>query len=214
MRQRSRAPRRSRSKGSIRRPTRSRARWYRREVAGVHLQAPARTDGARLMAKTPVVFHSQRIGAGSPSPSRRPEPARLPAPRRRRSDAEVRLRPGHLRRLHGARSTARRISSCLTLAESVAGRRVDDRRRPRDRRDAAPAAGSVHGELRRAVRLLHARHADGGQGAARPQPEPDARGGGRGDLGQHLPLHRLRADHRGHPRGRAKGARHDGRTSR
>ena len=38
-------------------------------------------------------------------------------------------------------------------------------------------------------------------------PAPDARGRGRGDLGQHLPLHGLRADHRGRPGGRtsAKG---------
>ena len=44
-------------------------------------------------------------------------------------------------------------------------------------------------------------------GAARRQPEPDARGRGRGDLRQRLPLHRLRGDHRRHARRRRDASR-------
>src|SRR5437868_9663982 len=45
------------------------------------------------------------------------------------------------------------------------------------------------------MRLLHAGHADGGQGLARPQPFAEPRRGGRGDLRKYLPLHRLRTHH-------------------
>ena len=94
--------------------------------------------------------------------------------------------------------------SCLTLAETVGGPLGRDARRPQGRAEPASAAARLHGAFRRAVRLLHAGHADGGQSAARPQSRADARGGGRRDLRQHLPLHRLRADHQRRSRRRLR----------
>ena len=81
--------------------------------------------------------------------------------------------------------------SCMTLAETVAGRSVETADGLKDGADLHPLQARLHGAFRRAVRLLHAGHADGGEGAARPQPGADPRRGGRGDLRQHLPLHRL-----------------------
>ena len=110
---------------STRRPMRSRSAWYRREVAGVHLrrlllgERKREADGQDAGPVSP-----QRRGRGGRSSSGGAEPARCAAPRRRRYVAEVRLRPGHLRRLH--RADRRRAAARLPDA----GR---DLRRPRDR---------------------------------------------------------------------------------
>ena len=101
--------------------------------------------------------------------------------------------------------------SCLTLAETVAGRSVETLDGIKDGPEPASAAARLRREFRRAVRLLHAGHADGGQGIARPQPVAEPRRGRRGDLRQYLPLHRLRTHHQcrarrrlGRPRPRLK----------
>ncbi|CAA9244712.1 MAG: 4-hydroxybenzoyl-CoA reductase, gamma subunit, partial [uncultured Craurococcus sp.] len=132
----------------------------------------------------------------------RPEPARPAASRRRRPLAEIRLRPGHLRGLH--HPAGRRAAACLPPPRGGGGGAADRYgHRPRRARAASPP-GRLHGTLRGAVRLLHTWDADGGQGAAGPQSRPDARGGDRGDRRKSLPLHRLRADHRRHPRCRGR----------
>ena len=82
-----------------------------------------------------------------------------------------------------------------------AGRRVrgppgHDRRGPGRRRPAPSAAGLLRRPRRRAVRLLHARHPDHGQGAARCRTQPVARTHLRGAVGQPVPLHGLPADRR------------------
>ena len=59
-------------------------------------------------------------------------------------------------------------------------RRRSDHRGPRRGRRAASAAARLPRRLRRAMRLLHAGHDHGGQGAARPHAQPEPRGGGRG----------------------------------
>ena len=107
--------------------------------------------------------HGQDTGAVSPQRCRqggvrrrRRELAQRPAPQHRRHVGQVRLRPGHLRRVH--RADRRRAAAGLPNA----GR---DLRRPRhrdcagSRRGAEPAsvARSLHGALRGPVRLLHAR---------------------------------------------------------
>src|ERR1700723_4632335 len=59
-------------------------------------------------------------------------------------------------------------------------------------REPAPAATRLYGAFRRAVRLLHAGHADGGKGLARSQSVADPRRGRQCHCGQYLPLHRIR----------------------
>jgi xanthine dehydrogenase iron-sulfur cluster and FAD-binding subunit A len=81
--------------------------------------------------------------------------------------------------------------SCLTLAETVEGRKVDTTGGLQNGPDLHPLQKAFMEGFRGPMRLLHARHADGRQGAARPQSKTDARRGRRGDFGQHLPLHRL-----------------------
>src|SRR6202047_95520 len=106
-----------------------------------------------------------------------------------------------MRRLHGA--DRRRCTSLMPDA----GR---DRRRPfrgNARRDqgrtySAPAATRLHGAFCRPMRLLHAGHADGGKGPARPQSLADPRGGRQRHRRQHLPLHRIRTHHQGRARRR------------
>jgi aerobic-type carbon monoxide dehydrogenase small subunit (CoxS/CutS family) len=92
--------------------------------------------------------------------------------------------------------------ACLVLAEAVEGR------------DVRTAAGLARGPKLDPLQEAFMEHfaAQCGyctpgmlvsaKGAARPQSAAEPRGGGRGDLGQSLPLHRLRADHRRDPRGR------------
>ena len=81
--------------------------------------------------------------------------------------------------------------SCVTLAESCDGKSIETVAGLRRGVDLHPLQTRLHGALRRPVRLLHAGHADGGQGAPRPQSQPDPRERRRRDLRQHLPLHRL-----------------------
>ena len=87
--------------------------------------------------------------------------------------------------------------SCVTLAETCAGSRSRPWPDLRRGADLHPLQNAFMERFRRAVRLLHAGHADGGQGAARPQPQPNAGGRRRRLCRQHLPLYRLRTDHRG-----------------
>src|SRR5438067_10090216 len=90
---------------------------------------------------------------------------------------------------------------------AVRGRqRADDRRR-RQRRPAAPDAGSLPQQSRAAMRLLHARH---GVERARPseeQPEADRQGNPRIPRRQSLPLHRLSQHRAGDRRRRGSDAR-------
>ena len=62
--------------------------------------------------------------------------------------------------------------SCLTLAESCAGKSVETVAGLRRGPDLHPLQTCLHGAICRPMRLLHAGHADGGEGAARPQPNP------------------------------------------
>ena len=91
-------------------------------------------------------------------------------PRRRRAD---RLEGGLRRlRVRGLHDAARREAGEQLLVPRPAGggQRGDDRRGPRDRRRAEPAPGGVPRARRRAVRLLHARDADLGDGAPGREP--------------------------------------------
>ena len=81
--------------------------------------------------------------------------------------------------------------SCLTLAETVAGRSVETLDGLKDGPNLHPLQRAFAEQFRGPVRILHAGHADGGEGTARSQSAADARRGRRGDLGQYLPLHRL-----------------------
>ena len=178
--------------------------WYRREVAAVHLRRLLLTRmERRVMAKTPVSSPS----TAAPRRVRRtgPAPARRAAPRRRRPGAEIGLRPGHLRRLHGA--DRRRAASGLPDA----GR---NRRRPRvdtaavwpTGRALMPLQDGLHGRLCRPVRLS----ARPGMLMAAKALLDAIRNPSRDEVveaisGNHLPLHRLRADHQRHPRRAAAG---------
>ena len=85
--------------------------------------------------------------------------------------------------------------SCLTLAETCDGADIVTNGGLAKDGVLHPLQRAFMDEFRGAVRLLHAGHDHGRQGAARPHAEPVARRCGRGALGQYLPLHRLRADH-------------------
>ena len=65
----------------------------------------------------------------------------------------------------------RPVLSCLVLAAEMEGRAHRDGRGPRARQRAPSAAAHLRRPRRRAVRLLHARDPDGGEGAARIQTE-------------------------------------------
>jgi len=99
-------------------PTPSPSAWYRREVVGVHLRRFAAGPGSlreiRVMAKTALQFKTQTTakvavfvegGASLPHGAAR---------RHRRPLAQIRLRPGRLRRLH--RAGRRRGASILRHA--------------------------------------------------------------------------------------------------
>ncbi len=64
--------------------------------------------------------------------------------------------------------------SCVTLAETCAGKSIETMAGLRRGADLHPLQTRIHGAICRAMRLLHAGHADGGQGAARPQSQSDA----------------------------------------
>src|SRR6202166_4403172 len=115
-----------------------------------------------------------------------------------------------MRRLHGA--DRRRRPPLMPDAGRERGRPLGANARwSQGRSESAPAATRVHGAFRGAVRLLHAGHADGGKGAARPQPTAYPRRSRQCHRGQYLPLHRIRTDHQrrarrrlGRPRTRLK----------
>ena len=83
------------------------------------------------------------------------------------------------------------------LAVQADGASVRDGRGPRPGRRADAAPAGLPRAPRAPVRLLHARDADGGDGAAREEPAPDRRRDPQGPPGQHLPLHRLLEHHQG-----------------
>ena len=103
--------------------------------------------------------------------------------------------------------------ACVVLMDGQAREVVHDARRdvrgPRDphrrvargRRRARPGAAGLPRAARAPVRLLHARDDDDRPGAAGREPQPHRRGDPHGDLGRHLPLHRLQEHRRGGARG-------------
>ena len=118
--------------------------WYRREIVRVHLRRLlSGEDIGSTMAKTALQFRhngARRRGVRR----RRRQPAQRAARTGRRHVAEVRLRPGHLRRLH--RADRRRAAALLPDAgrdRAPAGR--SRRRRARGRAEPASAAARLHG---------------------------------------------------------------------
>src|SRR4026209_1237519 len=107
--------------------------------------------------------------------------------------------------MHRARE--RRVGEVLHGARRPGRRHRDhDHRGPGHERDDAPRPAGVPRPPRAPVRLLHARHGDGG-GAAERAGRGDERGRhSRGPRGEPLPLHRV-PQHRG---GRSGGGGHDG----
>ena len=103
------------------------------------------------------------------------------------------------------------VLSCLTLAARANGTAVTTVEGIATGGVLHPLQRAFADRLRRPVRLLHLGHDRRRQGAARPQPRPRPRRGDRRDLRQHLPLHRLRADHQRHPRRRRRHARREDR---
>ena len=132
------------------------------------------------------------------------EPARLPARQALLDRRACRLRAWRLRRLHRA---GRRRGGALLPDVRGAGRRL----RHHHHRGAVARAGRAVADAgrvlrnpRHAMRLLHAGDDPCRACAAVEKSAADARGDRRRHLRQHLPLHRLCADRRGHrARGRA-----------
>jgi hypothetical protein len=91
--------------------------------------------------------------------------------------------------------------SCLTLAVACEGKAVETASGMADGPDLHPLQAAFMENFAAPVRLLHARHADCRPRAAGQEPQSHPRGRHRRHRGQHLPLHGLRADHRGHPGG-------------
>ena len=90
--------------------------------------------------------------------------------------------------------------SCLVPAVRANGAQRRDHRGPRPRQRAPSAAARLRRRLRRAVRLLHVGHdLVAAKALLDANPDPDPRRRRRRHLRQHLPLHRLRADHQRHP---------------
>ncbi len=114
-----------------------------------------------------------------------------PDPPRARPDRHAHgLRHDQLRRVHGP---GRRPAGEVLHHAGRPGRRARDQhgRGPGHRQRAAPAAGRLQGGARAAVRVLHAGHDDGREGAARRESRPDRGRRALGAVGQSLPLHRL-----------------------
>ncbi len=97
-------------------------------------------------------------------------PPQPPRPDRRQAG----LRPGRLRRLHGAPRRAAREFVPAPRGR-CRGSRDHDRRRPRDPGEAEPAAGRLRREGRPPVWLLHSGLRSSGNGAPREDKGPDAR---------------------------------------
>src|SRR5581483_6892025 len=137
-----------------------------------------------------------RAGGRGPDLPGRPPARALGAHRDARG-----LRARRLRGVH--RPARRRADPELPHAGGPGGGPpADDRRGARAGRRPPSAPGGVLGASRPAVRVLHARHPDGGRGvpAGTPGAEP---GGDPGDAGRpSLPLHGLPVDRRGDPRRR------------
>jgi ferredoxin len=114
--------------------------------------------------KTPIQFHSQRRGGRRFRRERRNLLDTL-----RESVGDLSVKGGCWQGTCGTCTVlidgVPRVS-CVTLAETCAGKIDRDDGRPAPRRRFASAAKRFHGTLRRPVRLLHAGHADGGEGAA------------------------------------------------
>ena len=105
------------------------------------------------------------------------------------------------------------VDACLVPICQVDGSSVRDRRGPgrgaarvpsnamaassAEARPPGPAPGRVPRDGRRAVRDLHAGHADGRARLSRRRRRPGRRRDPRGDRRQPVPLHRLHQDHRG-----------------
>src|SRR5262245_29107889 len=107
-----------------------------------------------------------------------------------------------MRRVLGAHGRTLRVlvsRACLASA----GRDARDRGRPGARRRAVRAATRVRRPRRRAMRHLHAGHADRLGGTAGPLPRSRARRGrsARGARRQSVPLYRVSEDRRRRPRG-------------
>ena len=100
--------------------------------------------------------------------------------------------------------------SCITLAESVAGRSVETADGLKNGPDLHPLQRAFMEHFAAQCGFCTPGHADGREGAPRQNPSPTPDGGGRGDRRQHLPLHRLRADHQRRPGG---GRRRPGRAA-
>src|SRR5437899_4923366 len=95
-----------------------------------------------------------------------------------------------LRSAGGGRARALLSRACPRLRG--AGDR--DRRRSGERRQATSTAGGLRRSRWRAVRLLHPRDLDDGEGAARARAQPEPRTHQGSHLGEPVPLHRLPAD--------------------
>ena len=95
------------------------------------------------------------------------------------------------------------VKSCTMFGVQADGRSVTTVEGLAGRRRARPDPGGVQGGARPAVRVLHAGHDARRRGADRREPRPDRRRRAVGDLGQHLPVHRLHEHREGDPgRGR------------
>src|SRR5262249_505371 len=162
--------------------------------------ASARTRRARPQRRRTEVDHARPAldqrrearGGRRASPPAGPSHPRRPAADR----AAHRLRHAALRSVPRAAAGGAREG-----VDDVRGagqrQEADDGRRARAERQAASAAGRLHGRARPAVRLLHARHADDRVCVSRHASHAVRGRDSRGDLRQSLPLHRLREHRQG-----------------
>ncbi len=96
------------------------------------------------------------------------------------------------------------VSACTFLAADADGRRIRTVEGLAEGGRLSPLQQAFIDQRRLPVRVLHAGHADGRDGAPRGDAAPDPGRGGPRPRGQPLPLHRLRAD-RGGRAGRRRG---------